>query len=155
MEVAKNKSNTKGSAESRLMLLMQRLWRIPDGGYQKGQFDLTLAQVRLIVFVKQHQGCHLQDIADGLEISPPTVSVAIRKLEEGGWLERHPDPDDGRATCVFLTKESERVVKEALTHQKNIGRMFISGLSSPEQEQLLALLEKGIISIEKHLLQQQ
>ena len=133
---------------------MQRLWRIPDGGYQKDQFDLTMPQLRLLVFVKQNLGCHLQDIAEGLELSPPTVSVAIRKLEEGGWLERHPDPDDGRASCVFLTNASERVVKEALVHQKKIGKMFISGLSLFEQEQLLVLLEKGIISIENHIQKQ-
>ena len=154
MSTAENRLITLVNSETRLMLLMERLWQIPDGGYQKGQFDLTLSQVRMIVFVKQHLGCHLQQIADGLELSPPTVSVAIRKLEEGGWLERHPDPNDGRATCVFLTKESERVVKLTLNHQKKIGKMFISGLSASEQEQLLTLLEKGIISIENHLIKQ-
>ncbi|MEN8241429.1 MAG: MarR family transcriptional regulator [Chloroflexota bacterium] len=145
---------TEGNPESRLMLLMQRLWRIPDGGNLKGQFDLTIPQVRLIRFVRRNLGCHLQDIAEGLELSPPTVSVAIRKLEAGGWLERRPDPDDGRASCVFLTQESDRVVEEMLVHRKKIGKMLFSGLSDTEQEQLLALLEKGIISIENHLLKQ-
>ena len=151
MSTVENRLIPHGSSETRLVRLMKRLWEIPDGGYQKGQFDLTIPQVKLIVFVKQHLGCHLQEIAAGLELSPPTVSVTIRKLEEGGWLERQPDPDDGRATCVFLTKESERVVKQALDHQKKIGKMFISGLSNSEQEQLLTLLEKGIVSIENHL----
>lgn len=138
--------------EARLSRLMQRLWNIPDGGFQKGKFDITMPQLRLIVFISRNSGCHLQDIAEGLDLTPPTVSVGIRKLEEGGWLERRSDPEDGRATCVFLTKESERIVQEALAHQKQVANLFFSGLSGSEQEQLLELLEKGIHSVESHLL---
>lgn len=140
--------------ETRFIRLMQRIWRMPAGEFQKGQIDLTMPQLRLINYVNHHTGCHLQDIAGGLELSPPTVSVGIRKLEAGGWLERRPDPEDGRATCVFLTKESERVVREAVSHQKKVANLFFGGLSDAEQEQMLDLLEKGIHSVESHLLKE-
>lgn len=136
------------NTESRFIQLMQRLWRIPAGEFQKGEIDLSMPQLRLIRFVSGHTGCHLQDIADGLSLSPPTVSVGIRKLEEGGWVERRQDPEDGRATCVYLTEQSELAIREALAHQKQIARLFFSGLSSLEQEQMLELLEKGITSME-------
>jgi DNA-binding MarR family transcriptional regulator len=143
--------HTTDGTEARLMRLMRRIWQMPAGDFQKGQADVTLPQLRLIRFVSQNAGCHLQDIADGLGLTPPTVSVAIRKLEEGGWLERRPDPEDGRATCVFLTEESDRVVREAVAHQKKITEIFFSGLSSAEQDLMLDLMEKGILSVERHL----
>jgi DNA-binding MarR family transcriptional regulator len=136
--------------ETSFMRLMQRIWSMPAGEFQKGQIDLTMPQLRLINYVNQHTGCHLQDIADGLKLSPPTVSVGIRKLEEGEWLERRPDPADGRATCVFLTKQSEHAIREAVAHQKKITKLFFSGLSSTEREQMFNLLEKGIHSVESH-----
>jgi DNA-binding MarR family transcriptional regulator len=150
MENQEFQSQTTEDTERRLMRLMRRIWRMPAGNFQKGEIDVTLPQLRLIRFVNQNSGCHLQDIAEGLDLTPPTVSVAIRKLEEGGWLERRPDPDDGRATCVFLTKKSERVVREAVAQQRKFTEIFFRGLSSAEQEQMLNLLEKGVLSVERH-----
>jgi DNA-binding MarR family transcriptional regulator len=143
--------HTTEDTEVRLMRLMRRIWSMPAGDFQRGEIDVTLPQLRLIRYVSQNSGCHLQDIAEGLKLTPPTVSVGIRKLEEGGWLERRPDPEDGRATCVFLTRKSERVVREAVAHQKKFTEIFFSGLSSAEQEQMLNLLEKGVLSVERHL----
>jgi DNA-binding MarR family transcriptional regulator len=151
MENQEFQSQTTEDTEVRLMRLMRRIRRMPAGDFQRGEIDVTLPQLRLIRFVSQNSGCHLQEIAEGLTLTPPTVSVAIRKLEEGGWLERRPDPEDGRATCVYLTKKSERVVREVVVQQRKFTEIFFSGLSSAEQEQMLILLEKGVLSVEKHL----
>jgi DNA-binding MarR family transcriptional regulator len=134
--------------ELRLLYLMERLWNLSAEKLPPGELDLTMSQLRLIDFVGRHAGCHLQDVAEGLQLTPPTVSVAIRKLEESGWLERRSDPEDGRATCVFLTKKSETAVEMAVSHQKKIGKLFFSGLTDTEQRKLLDLLEKGISSME-------
>ena len=148
MENNKFNFHPTNETEMRLLYLMQRLWNLSTEQMPPVEFDLTMSQLRLIDFVSKHVGCHLQDVAEGLRLTPPTVSVAIRKLEESGWLERRPDPNDGRATCVFLTNKSETAVEKAISHQKKIGKQFFSGLTDSEHRMLLDLLEKGILSME-------
>jgi DNA-binding MarR family transcriptional regulator len=137
--------------ERRLLELMERMWAFSADQLPAEESDLTMSQLRVIDFIGKHIGCHLQDVADGLQLTPPTVSVAIRKLEDGGWIERRPDPDDGRAACVFLTKRSETAIRKAVTHQEKLRQLFFNALLEEEQNTLLDLLEKGIASVEEHL----
>jgi DNA-binding MarR family transcriptional regulator len=137
--------------EQRMLELMERMWAFSADQMPAEDSDLTMSQLRVIDFISKHIGCHLQEVADGLHLTPPTVSVAIKKLEEGGWLERRPDPDDGRAACVFLTKRSETAVRQAVAHQGTLRQLFFNALTEQEQNILLDLLEKGITSVEEHL----
>ena len=137
--------------EKRLLALMERMWSFSTDQLPAENFDLTVSQLRVIKFIGKHAGCHLQDVADGLQLTPPTVSVAIKRLEESGWLERRPDPDDGRAACVYLTKRSEQAVQKAARHQIKMRQLFFGALNEAEQNSLLDLLEKGIASVESQI----
>jgi DNA-binding MarR family transcriptional regulator len=153
MQIEENKPQIlpPGETEARLIKMMERMWSFSADQLPADEQDLTMAQLRLIDFIGKHAGCHLQEIAEGLRLTAPTVSVAIRKLEEGDWLERRPDPDDGRATCVFLTNRSEKAIKKAAAHQRKLKALFFSGLTESEQKTLLDLLEKGILSLESQI----
>lgn len=40
--------------------------------------------------------------------TPPTVYARLGELEKRGWIEYAPDPRDGRARQVFLTRQARR-----------------------------------------------
>ena len=80
--------------EYRLMRLMGRLKPLRLGDFPHNRYDLTFSQMELIRFVGLKPGCHLQDLAEGLNLTSPTVSVGIRRLVEEGWIERVPDPNE-------------------------------------------------------------
>lgn len=151
MEKRAKNTNLVAKADRRFLNLMERLWILSSAKMPAEELDLTMAQLRLIDFISKHAGCHLQDVAEGLQLTPPTVSVAIRKLEDSGWLERRPDPDDGRAACVYLTGKSETAIGKATAHQQKIRGLFFSGLTDSERQVLLDLLEKGILSLESQI----
>jgi DNA-binding MarR family transcriptional regulator len=133
--------------EVRFMKLMEQLWNYSANQLPEDEQDLTFSQHRLINFIGRYSGCHLQDIADGLQLTPPTVSVSIRKLEEGRWINRRPDPDDGRASCLYLTKKAEKAVEKAIADRQKFRSLFFAGLTEDEQQTLLELMEKGMESI--------
>ena len=138
----------KNRPEYRLMRLMKRLKHLRLGDFPHSRYDVTFSQMELIRFVGNHPGCHLQDIAEGLDLTSATVSVGIRRLVEEGWIERNPDPQDGRAACLHLTPESEGIFQKAAQAMVLGMRTFIEQLTSSEQEQLFGLLEKAIQGVE-------
>lgn len=129
--------------------LMHRMQKFRLGDIPKGNFNLSYPQVSLIWFVKSNPGKHLQEVADGMELTAPTVSVSIRRMEEEGWIERRPDPEDGRATCIFLTEKSDAIIQKMTASQLKGIRMFLNQLSVEEQQNLLDLMNKAISGMEK------
>ena len=134
--------------ENRLLRLMGRLKPLRLGDFPHNRYDLSFSQMELIRFVGVNPGCHLQDLAEGLNLTSPTVSVGIRRLEEEGWVERAPDPSDGRAACLHLTAKGREVLLKAAQAMVSGMQIFLEQLNSTEQEQLFGLLEKAIQGME-------
>ena len=134
--------------EIQLLDLFQGMQRLEVGKLPNLDGDVTMAQMQLICFVEKNPGCHLQDIADGLGLSSPTVSVSIRRLEELGLIAREPDPEDGRASCLTLTSKSQQAHQELRQKIVERARNLLSNLSTAEQIRLIALIEKAVGGIE-------
>ena len=113
------------------------IFRLPE------DVELSAPAVALISWISRSPGCGVLDIAKGLQLTPPTISVGIRRLEKEGWLERRSDPEDRRARPLFLTQKGEQLVAHVRKHRAQMLKTFLSGLTLEEQEQLLRLLERG------------
>jgi len=53
------------------------------------------------------------DLAERACLDASTVSRHLRTLESDGYLVRTPDPEDGRATLLEVTKAGEQAVADA------------------------------------------
>jgi DNA-binding MarR family transcriptional regulator len=134
--------------ETRLLKLLGQLstlsvMQLPE------DIELSRPAISLLTWISSSPGCGVVDIARGLHLSPPTISVGIRRLIKGGWLERRHDPEDRRARPVYLTRKGKAFIKDLRAHQTKMFRIFLSGLSTEEQDQLISLLEQAISSLEQ------
>ena len=109
---------------------------------------LSMPQVAMLSWVARSPGCGVQEIAQGLHVTPPTVSVGVRRLINGGWLEQKEDPNDRRARPLFLTEKGEAFVDIIEQHRTQTIKLFLSGLSNDEKEQLIYLLDRAISALE-------
>ena len=55
-------------------------------------------------FIDLESGSRLTDLADRSGLTKQAVSEAEAELERKGYLERVPDPEDGRAKIIKLTR---------------------------------------------------
>jgi DNA-binding MarR family transcriptional regulator len=62
-------------------------------------FDVTLAQARLLQRVAP-EGSRLTDLAAQAQVTKQTAGFLVDQLERRGFVERVPDPSDGRARLV-------------------------------------------------------
>ena len=86
----------------------------------------------------------MSEIADGLDLTAPTVSVGVRRLEEVGLLERQPNPDDGRSIRLFLTVKGRALEERALAFRREKMQQLLGGLTPEETATLLTLMEKAM-----------
>jgi len=133
--------------EDRIISLFQRMSALPMMAVPK-ESPLSMPQAMLVNWVERAPGCGVLDIAKGLNLTPPTVSVGIRKLIKGGWVEQREDPDDRRARPLYLTEKGQTFAESMSAHRTQMLQLFLSGLTDEEQEQLICLLDRAVTALE-------
>ena len=70
---------------------------------------LTRPQWLALVRLKRRPGASQSELADMMEIERAPAGKIVDRLEERGWLERRPDPEDRRINRIFLTDRGKKV----------------------------------------------
>jgi DNA-binding MarR family transcriptional regulator len=80
------------------------------------------------------------ELAEATRLKPPTVSVALKRMEEEGYVRREPDPMDMRAVRVFLTEEGRKLDEEHRMRIHSIDEITMQNISDEDAEYLRKLL---------------
>ena len=83
-----------------------------DAVVAAGITDITLAQARIAARIAPH-GSRVSDLAEQARVSKQSAASLVEQLEKAGYVERVPDPTDGRARLVRLTPRLRRVAEAA------------------------------------------
>ncbi len=78
---------------------------------QRGYSGLKLHFGSYMTLISGH-GTRITDLAEQLSISKQAVNQTINQIENAGYLERQPDPSDGRAKRVVLTAAGEQLLAD-------------------------------------------
>jgi DNA-binding MarR family transcriptional regulator len=71
------------------------------------------------------------------------LSNVVKRFEQRGWVERSPDPDDGRYTLAALTDEGyEVVVETAPTHVRAVRDLVLTPLTAGDRKALARIAAK-------------
>lgn len=88
------------------------------------------------------QGITVGDIAQKLQIAPPSVTVSINKLRTKGYVEKRRDERDGRVVYVTLTDLGHKINRiHQYFHARMVGEV-VQELSPEERDVLLSGLRK-------------
>jgi DNA-binding MarR family transcriptional regulator len=77
------------------------------------------------------RGTRLVDLASRAQMTPQSMSELIINLETLGYVERIPDPDDGRARRIRLTGRGHEAGKAAMQVMRTIDSRWIEALGFP------------------------
>lgn len=71
------------------------------------------------------------------------LSNVVKRFEKKGWVERYPDPSDGRYTIAALTEEGYAVVVEtAPAHVESVRQYVFDKLDAADRRALSRIAEK-------------
>ena len=91
------------------MLVAELVERLHTAGYT----DVTPAWQAVFENIDRN-GTRLTVLAARAEMTHPSMSELVNLLERRGYVERRPDPSDGRARLVYLTQQGRQAVRAAL-----------------------------------------
>ena len=97
--------------------------------------DVTVAQSRLLMGVDA-DGTRLSVLADRAQIAKQTATALVDKLERAGYVERLPDPSDGRARLVRMTARGEAARPVARAEEARIEAEWAAHLGPERMVQL-------------------
>lgn len=101
---------------------------------------LTRAQWRVIVHLHREDGLMQVDLARLLGTGKVAVGGLVDRLEKSGWVERRPDPNDGRSNRVYLTRKGRAIEGQMVRTGAELTRRVLTNLSAAERRELTRLL---------------
>jgi DNA-binding MarR family transcriptional regulator len=102
----------RGDLEPALSFLRE-LWALDHalGSTSKKMHDrmgITAQQRMVLRFIGKYPGLTAAELSEMLHLEPSTLSLALRRMEARGLLQRTADREDGRKTILSLTKRGRR-----------------------------------------------
>lgn len=82
----------------------------------------------------------LSELVERLNVSSPTLTRALNRMQRDGLLERRRDPEDARSSRVYLSGEGRALRGPVERLWAEIEEQTMSGLSDEEQLSLRRLL---------------
>ncbi len=110
--------------------------------------DLTAAQGHIMGYLAhcQQPPCP-RDVETEFQLSHPTVSGILSRLEQKGFVELRTDPQDRRCKRIYVLEKGWQC--HELMHQtiQNNEKRIVSGFTPEEQAQFGQLLQRAIINM--------
>jgi DNA-binding MarR family transcriptional regulator len=128
------------SAHAQLGLLLRLLHQhwvqaihaaLDDAGFG----DVRPSHANVFTFVPA-AGIQVSELTQLAHVRKQTMAQAVEELEQLGYVERRPDPDDRRARLVFLTSRGELVRPVAMAAGRRVEARW-AALASTQQIEAL------------------
>ncbi len=108
-----------------------------------GRHGLTFARYEALVLLafSREGALPMGKIGARLMVHPTSATNIIQRLDAQGFVERRPNPDDGRGTLAAITPSGRDAMEAATRELVDLG-FGLHSLDTGEREQLIALLRK-------------
>ena len=88
-----------------------------------------------------------KDIEKRFNLTHPTVSGLLQRLEAKGFITCIPDPDDRRYKRVAITPSAREIQAEICRHIQSMEQAMIAGMRDDEVETFIRLLDMAAENI--------
>lgn len=103
---------------------------------------LTATQIHYLDAIFHLTTPNVSELASYLNVSKPTVTFAINKMAEDGYVEKNQSDEDRRFFAIHLTPKGKELAKLHDDIHKNYAEIFKQVLTKKELKTLEQLLEK-------------
>lgn len=120
--------------------------------------NISPIQIQILIFLRYHEQekATVSQLAKEFNLSRPTISDAVKSLEQKGLVLRDPSPVDARSHTLVLTEAG----REAADQTADFASPFLFPLDMMNEEQQNSLLEnllqiifnlqrKGVVTLDR------
>ena len=116
------------------------------------QTDLSISEIHMLEAVGKGKDRRrtISELAEVLNITLPSVTVAINKLMKKGYVEKVRGEEDGRIVYVSLTRQGRRIDSAHRYFHESMVRSIIRDMT----ESGMQALYKGVMKLDTFLKEQ-
>lgn len=108
-----------------------------------GCFPFNAMQIGLIHYIKkQHDRVPMRELAEFLEITPPSATAMIEKMVDINFLKREYDEKDRRTILISITEKGMKMFKKAEKENREILEEMLKKISKEDQNKFFEILKK-------------
>ena len=104
--------------------------------------ELTLIQMHYLETINQLLNPNLTELSSEMNLTKPTVKVAVDKLIEKDLIYRVQSDEDRRSAHLHLTEKGKLINQMHDYAHRRLAELMIKNLEGTEQRQLVTLLDK-------------
>lgn len=104
------------------------------------KIDLSMSEIHLLESIGKQDGRTVSDIAEDLDITLPSVTIAAKKLIKKKYVVKHKNEKDKRSVSLHLTESGEKINRIHSYFHYRLTKAVVNELT--EEERLVML--KGI-----------
>lgn len=114
--------------------------------------DLSISEIHMLEAVGKGKDRRrtISELAEVLNITLPSVTVAINKLMKKGYVEKVRGEEDGRIVYVSLTRQGRRIDSAHRYFHESMVRSIIRDMTESEMQALY----KGVMKLDAFLKEQ-
>lgn len=126
-----------------LVDLFNDILQIEQNALQSGTFrDISVTEIHTIEAIGMYEARTMSEVAADLNITVGTLTTAISKLINKGYVERKRIKEDRRVVQIQLTKKGKLAYRVHEKFHADMIKDTIEGLTEDEEHVLIASLEK-------------
>jgi DNA-binding MarR family transcriptional regulator len=128
------RNNTSAPPDRRLIYLLnvaqRRLQRFVAAQTKAG--GVTSAQSGLLFVLGKRDGVLMGEAGAALDLGPPGISGLAERMVEAGLIDKRADPDDGRASRLWLTAAGRKALARTKAGVAELNARLAEGFSDAE-----------------------
>jgi MarR family transcriptional regulator, organic hydroperoxide resistance regulator len=107
------------------------------------QLGLHVGQEWILIALWTQDGQTLSQLAEKLEVQPPTITKMIQRMEVAKLVRRETSREDSRVSLIFLSPKGKSLQNKLDSLWQEVEAQFLSGLSENELASFKAILLKA------------
>jgi DNA-binding MarR family transcriptional regulator len=128
-----------------LNVAQRRLQRFMAAQTRAG--GVTSAQSGLLFVLGKRDGVLMGEAGAALDLGPPGISGLAERMAEAGLIEKRADPDDGRASRLWLTVAGRKALVRTKAGAAELNARLTEGFSDAE----IDIVSRWLTSVQRIL----
>lgn len=132
-------------------MVAHRAMNTAKGMYQ--EFDLNRSQASVLFMLHQQDSMSQKELAAQLNITAPSITSLIQKMERTGYIIREPDQKDQRVMRLTLSEKGKSCIQAVKDVAERMERILFEGMTLEERilfRRLMIQADENLDSYERN-----